>query len=60
MTGILLLIPIAVGLGLLALLGFLWALHSNQFEDLDSAATRILYDEDPKKPDENRRGQEGR
>lgn len=57
MTGILLLIPIALGLGLLALIGFLWALHGNQFEDLDSAATRILYDEDPPQPGKSHQGQ---
>ncbi len=37
------LIPIALGLGLLA---FLWSLKSGQFEDLDGAANRILFDDD--------------
>jgi cbb3-type cytochrome oxidase maturation protein len=40
------LIPISLGLGLLGLAAFLWALHSGQYEDLDGAAERILYDED--------------
>ncbi len=40
------LIPIALGLGLVGLIGFLWALKSGQFEDLDGAAERILYDDD--------------
>ena len=40
------LIPIAVGLGLLGLLGFLWSLKSGQFDDLDGAANRILFDDD--------------
>jgi cbb3-type cytochrome oxidase maturation protein len=31
-----------VGLGV-----FLWALKSGQYEDLDGAARRILYDDDP-------------
>ena len=40
------LIPISLGLGLLGLAAFLWALRSGQYEDLDGAAERILYDED--------------
>jgi cbb3-type cytochrome oxidase maturation protein len=33
-------------LGLLGLLGFLWCLKSGQFDDLDGAANRILFDDD--------------
>ena len=40
------LIPLALGLGLLGLLGFLWCLRSGQFDDLDGAANRILFDDD--------------
>ncbi|TVR98630.1 MAG: cbb3-type cytochrome oxidase assembly protein CcoS [Rhodospirillales bacterium] len=40
------LIPAALGLGLLGLLAFLWALKSGQFDDLDGAAHRILFDDD--------------
>lgn len=40
------LIPVALALGGLGLLAFLWALKSNQFDDLDGAAHRILFDED--------------
>jgi len=39
------LIPIALGLGLCGLAGFLWALKSGQFDDLDGAANRILFDD---------------
>ncbi len=46
MTGLLYLIPIALFLGALGLVGFLWALRSGQFEDLDGAAYRILFDDD--------------
>ncbi len=46
MSGLLYLIPIALFLGLLGLAAFLWALKSGQFEDLDGAAHRILFDED--------------
>ncbi|MEN9926550.1 cbb3-type cytochrome oxidase assembly protein CcoS [Novosphingobium sp. NPDC080210] len=46
MNGLLLLLPIALGLGLLGLIAFFWALKRGQFEDLDGAANRILYDDD--------------
>lgn len=46
MTVLLYLIPIALLLGLLGLLAFLWALRSGQFEDMDGAAHRILLDDD--------------
>lgn len=50
MTNLLMLIPVALGLGLLGLLAFLWALKSGQFDDLDGAAHRILFDEDHEPP----------
>jgi cbb3-type cytochrome oxidase maturation protein len=40
------LIPIALALGGLGLMAFLWALRSGQFDDLDGAAERILFDDD--------------
>ncbi|WP_394702316.1 cbb3-type cytochrome oxidase assembly protein CcoS [uncultured Cohaesibacter sp.] len=40
------LIPIALGLGALGLVAFLWSLKSNQYEDLQGAAYRILDDSD--------------
>lgn len=46
MNGLIFLIPVALGLGLLGLLAFFWALRSGQFEDPDGAAARILIDED--------------
>lgn len=46
MDVILYLIPAALFLGLLGLAAFLWALKSGQFEDLDGAARRILFDDD--------------
>ncbi len=53
MDVIIYLIPAALGLGLLGLVAFLWALKSGQFEDLDGAANRILFDdEEPRKPDD--------
>jgi cbb3-type cytochrome oxidase maturation protein len=46
MTGLALLIPVALGLGLLGLAAFFWALRDGQFDDPDGAANRILIDED--------------
>jgi cbb3-type cytochrome oxidase maturation protein len=45
-SGLLYLIPAALVLGLLGLGAFLWSLRSGQYEDLDGAANRILFDED--------------
>ena len=51
MSGLAILIPIALSLGLLALGGFFWSLKRGQYEDLDGAALRILMDdEDTSKP----------
>jgi cbb3-type cytochrome oxidase maturation protein len=40
------LIPIAIGIGLTALVAFMWSLKSGQYEDLDGAAERILHEDD--------------
>ena len=40
------LIPAAVALGGIALAAFIWSLNSNQYEDLDGAAQRILIDDE--------------
>jgi cbb3-type cytochrome oxidase maturation protein len=50
--GLLYLIPIALFLGLLGLAAFLWAMRSGQFDDLDGAAQRILFDEDDDEDDD--------
>lgn len=46
MSGLLYLIPVAIGLGILGLVAFLWSLKSAQFEDLDGAANRILFEDE--------------
>lgn len=46
MDELLYLIAIALCLGGLGLAAFLWALKSGQFEDLDGAANRILFDDE--------------
>lgn len=40
------LIPISLILGGVALAAFFWSLKSGQYDDLNGAAERILYDED--------------
>lgn len=49
MTMLSFLIPVSIGLGLLGLATFFWCLRSGQYEDIDGAAERILYDEDKPK-----------
>lgn len=46
MSILILLIPLALLLGLIALVAFLWTLKSNQYSDLEGSANRILFDED--------------
>jgi cbb3-type cytochrome oxidase maturation protein len=41
------LVPLALALGLLGLVGFLWSLRSGQYEDLDGAAWRAIADDEP-------------
>ena len=45
------LIPVSLLLGGGALAAFLWSLRSGQYEDLDGAANRILFDDDSPLPD---------
>lgn len=46
MEGLIYLIPAALFLGLIGLIAFMWALKSGQFEDLDGAAERILFEDE--------------
>lgn len=39
-------VPLALLLGLIWLLAFVWALRSGQYDDLEGAARRILVDDD--------------
>lgn len=50
------LIPVALALGALGLVAFLWSLRSGQYDDLDGAKWRILNDDDvaaERKPRDN-------
>lgn len=46
MSGFFYLIPVSLVLAVGGLIMFLWSLRSRQYEDLDGAASRILFDED--------------
>lgn len=48
MSVLIFLIPITLVLGIAGLVAFLWSLKSKQYEDLEGAANRILFDEDEK------------
>ncbi len=55
MESLLILIPVsllAAGIGLAA---FLWSLRSGQYDDMEGAASRILYDDDVPLPPRKRR-----
>jgi len=43
------LVPLAVGLGLIGLFAFLWALRSGQYSDVEGASLRVLSDDDIEK-----------
>lgn len=59
MEALIYLIPAALFLGLLGLGAFLWALKSGQFEDLQGAAERILYDDEDEEPAPKRKSDDG-
>ncbi len=46
MIDFLFLVPIALALGAAGLGAFMWSLRSGQYEDLDGASERILFDDD--------------
>ncbi len=46
MNGLLYLIPIALVLGAIGLIAFMWSLKDGQYDDLEGAAARILIDDE--------------
>ncbi len=46
MDSLLVLVPAALLLGLMALGAFLWAVRNGQYDDPDGSAGRILFDDD--------------
>lgn len=57
MTAILWLIPAALFLGALGLVGFFWTTRASQYDDLEGAAERILIDDDGPIVDEDEEAQ---
>lgn len=46
MNILLYLIPIALTLGAIGLVAFIWALKNDQYDDLEGSANRILFDDE--------------
>lgn len=57
---LLLLIPLSIGMGLVGLGAFVWALRHDQFEDPDGNAARVLIPEDQFTEDEHMDGEDSR
>lgn len=51
MTVILYLLGVSLVLGAIGLGLFLWSLRAGQYDDMDGAANRILFDDEPDRPD---------
>ena len=56
MSALIWLIPVALLLGFLGLLAFLWAMRSGQFEDLEGAGWRAIEDHDRPLPEPKHSG----
>lgn len=48
MSGLAILIPVALFLGLCGLAAFFWAMRDGQFDDMDGAGMRILIEDEEK------------
>ena len=46
MSAVLYLILVSLGLGAVGLGAFLWSLKSGQYDDIDGAAERVLFDDE--------------
>jgi cbb3-type cytochrome oxidase maturation protein len=46
MSVVYILLPVAALLAAAAVAGFIWAVRRGQFDDLETPAIRVLYDED--------------
>ncbi|QQR36193.1 cbb3-type cytochrome oxidase assembly protein CcoS [Devosia oryziradicis] len=46
MSGLIVLVASAMGLGALALASFFWALRNGQYDDIEGSAQRVLLDDD--------------
>jgi cbb3-type cytochrome oxidase maturation protein len=50
---VILLIPLAILLVAGAIAAFIWALRRNQFDDLDSPAWRVIFDDRERREDDH-------
>lgn len=46
MSFLIILVPVALAMGIVALGAFLWSLGRGQYDDLEGAAARILLDDE--------------
>ena len=51
MSVVYILLPVAALLAAAAVAGFIWAVRRGQFDDLETPAIRVLYDEDGEEPE---------
>ena len=52
MSGLAILIPVALCMGLCGLGFFFWAMRNDQFDDLEGAAHRVLIDDEQEVQDD--------
>lgn len=52
MAALVWMVPLALGMGFIGLMAFLWSMKAGQLEDLEGAAVRVLLDKEdrPIKP----------
>jgi cbb3-type cytochrome oxidase maturation protein len=50
------LIPLSIGMGLIGLAAFFWALRNGQFDDPEGAAWRVLTQQEPLQKEGDRNG----
>lgn len=60
MTVLLYLIPAALAMGLLGLAAFLWSMRAGQYDDLDGAAHRVLFDENENENDNDNESEDAK
>lgn len=54
MSVLYLLVLVSIAVAIFFLAAFIWSVRSNQFEDQDGAAMRMLYDNDTKQSNNNK------
>lgn len=60
MESLVYLIPAALFLGLVGLAGFMWSIRNNQYDDLDGATYRALFEEDDIAEEQNKKSEKKR